>query len=155
SLPSFRSAFMTRAGLSLVTALLVALPVCRGQTPGPAEDDRVHDRPLAVTPAKVEVLHPGEGYPDDTPPPGEPIESEHECAGPLRWWFRGEYLLFFTKDARFPPLVTGGITTDPTPGAIGQAGTLILYGGKIDYQDRNGGRFTLGYFLNDENTLAL
>ncbi|MBI3411808.1 MAG: BBP7 family outer membrane beta-barrel protein [Planctomycetes bacterium] len=141
---------MTKWVLSLLTASFVALPASRGQTPGPPSD-----APVIITPAKVEILHPGEGYPDDTPAPGQPIEGEHEGAGPLRFWFRGEYLLWFTKDARFPPLVTGGITTDPLPGVIGQSGTSVLYGGKIDYQDRNGGRFALGYFFNNKNTLSL
>jgi hypothetical protein len=132
--------------LCLGMALSVGLPLCRGQDAGD---------PPVIIPAKVEVLPAGTGYPDDTPSAGEPVQGEHELTVLPRFWVRGEYLLWFSKDNQFPALLNAGFTTAPRPGAFGQPGTQILFGGTVDYEERHGGRFSLGYFLDDENRLAL
>lgn len=47
-----------------------------------------------------------------------------------------------------PALVTTGSATDQLPGALGQPGTQILFGGSsLNDDDRSGGRFTLGRWL--------
>jgi hypothetical protein len=63
---------------------------------------------------------------------------------------RGEYLLWQIRRGGAPPLVT---TTRGTPGpgnfgAIGQPGTVALFQGPLDYEERSGGRVTVGYFFD-------
>src|SRR5207253_2456566 len=60
-----------------------------------------------------------------------------------------EYLLWFTKGGHVPPLVTTGPVA--SNGILGQPGTVILFGGPgttLDNDVRQGGRFTLGYWLD-------
>jgi hypothetical protein len=57
----------------------------------------------------------------------------------LEWWYRGSSI---------PPLVTAGSPLDTIPGAIGQSGTRILYGGsRTDPEGTPGGRGRLGGWL--------
>ncbi|MBN2472963.1 MAG: BBP7 family outer membrane beta-barrel protein [Pirellulales bacterium] len=63
-------------------------------------------------------------------------------------WMRLDYLLWWTKGSRLPPLVTTSPVGDP-PGILGQANTETLFGGGLI----NGGasstyRLTLGYWLD-------
>lgn len=67
-----------------------------------------------------------------------------------RFWLRAEYLLWWTRGDQSPPLVTTGVPgTTPLPGALGQPGTSVLYGGTGgDNRPRSGGRFTAGFWLD-------
>lgn len=57
----------------------------------------------------------------------------------IQWWYRGGFL---------PPLVTAGSPSDPIPGALGQPGTRVLYGGgPVDSEWSPGGRARLGGFF--------
>src|SRR5262245_7150744 len=76
--------------------------------------------------------------------------SEHGA-----WRFVGEYLLWWTKNARVPPLLTTGPTTDARPGALGQPFTKLLYGDNLDFQERHGGRFTLEIQLGSGSAWSL
>ncbi len=89
-------------------------------------------------------------------PVAEDAESaEDQVERPERFWFRSEFMLWWIKTANFPALVTTGNITDPAPGALGSASTRVLFGGAgIDFQDRTGGRFTAGYWLDDEHQLG-
>lgn len=60
----------------------------------------------------------------------------------LVWWLRGDNL---------PPLVTfGGFNDAPFAGALGQPGTVLVFGGDgVSTGAHSGGRFTLGYALAD------
>ena len=85
-------------------------------------------------------------------------EEPEERAG--RFYFRGEYLLWFTKLMKSPPLVTTAPTptTSPPPsfGFIGQPGTQILYGGgPIGDSFHQGARFTTGLWLDDCQTCGV
>ena len=71
--------------------------------------------------------------------------------GQNRFWFRGEYLLWWTAGAHIPPLLTTSPagTSQANSGVLGQPGTTILFGNQtLDEGTRNGGRLTLGYWLN-------
>lgn len=82
--------------------------------------------------------------------------AEDRTERQARFWFRTEFMLWFIKPANFPALVTTGNFTDPRPGALDQSSTNVLFGGAgIDFQDRSGGRFTGGYWLDDERQLGL
>lgn len=73
-----------------------------------------------------------------------------------RVWLRAEYLLWWIKPANFPPLVTTGPYTEPRPGALDSLGTSVVFGQRgMDYQDRSGGRFTLGGWVGDDELWAL
>lgn len=80
--------------------------------------------------------------------------EEHKPAH--RLWFRAEYLLWWIKDADTPPLVTTGPATVARPGALDSPGTVVLFGGaNIDANVRNGGRFLLGWWADEEHSLGL
>jgi hypothetical protein len=69
-----------------------------------------------------------------------------DCFPYRRLWIRTEYLLWQTKHAHIPPLVTSSPAT--SLGVIGQPGTEVLLGGSLDYEEQSGGRFTLGVWLD-------
>jgi hypothetical protein len=53
-----------------------------------------------------------------------------------------------------PPLVTTGSTT--SQGILGQPGTTVLFGGSaVDYGPQSGARFTAGYWLDCDQTVAV
>lgn len=69
------------------------------------------------------------------------------------FWMRGEYLLWTIKNSGFPPIVT----TSPAAslGVLGQPGTRVLFGNSIDNEERSGGRFTIGGWINESETIGL
>ena len=89
--------------------------------------------------------------------------------GPVgRYWLRAEYLLWWTKGADSPALVTTGPpgTIRDLAGVLGANGTETLFGGRILDGSRSGARFRLGkwcdqcqwigfetdfFFLSDQN----
>ncbi|MBI3408029.1 MAG: BBP7 family outer membrane beta-barrel protein [Planctomycetes bacterium] len=82
--------------------------------------------------------------------------------GPARIWARGEYLLWWVKNAPIPvPLVTTGDPNDGFPlvnsaGAIGMPATRVLFGGSdVDYGATSGMRFTLGGWVGDNQTFGI
>jgi hypothetical protein len=77
----------------------------------------------------------------------EPDNCLYVNAEALLWWIKG------TKP---PPLVTAGSANDQFPGALGQPGTTVLFGGRtIDQDPFGGGRFTLGLWCNECHTLGI
>jgi len=76
------------------------------------------------------------------------------CGPPGRFWFSAEYLYWWTKDSRLPPLVTRGSPTDAIPGAIGQPGTQGLFGGDTGGEGQSGARFDAGFWLNECQTIG-
>jgi hypothetical protein len=85
-----------------------------------------------------------------------------DCCAPQRprWWFRGEYLLWWLDAADLPPIVTTG-TIDPTnpfdrPGQLGQPDTRVLLGGdSFGANPFSGGRFTAGGWLDAERLIGV
>jgi hypothetical protein len=73
---------------------------------------------------------------------------------PARGGFYGgaEYLLWWLRKGNVPPLVTHGDPKDTPTGALGKPGTTVLFGGnRFGAADPfSGGRFTLGYWLGNE-----
>src|SRR4029077_2353109 len=74
-----------------------------------------------------------------------------------RIWLRAEALYWWTKAAPVPvPLVTLGSAAGTIPGALGQPGTSLLLGNQdVTLPGQGGGRFTLGFSLDPEQTAAL
>jgi hypothetical protein len=78
------------------------------------------------------------------------------CSSQPRWWFSTEYLLWWvSKGPLSTPLVTTGSPTDAPPGALGQPGTQVLFGGSgLDYGTFSGLRATLGGYFGAQGTLG-
>ncbi len=86
--------------------------------------------------------------------------------GAFRFWARGEYLLWWVKNAPMPvPIVTtgdpnvgfnGGVGTVNIAGASGQPGTRTLFGdSNVGLGAFSGMRFTLGGWLSDEQIVGI
>lgn len=78
------------------------------------------------------------------------------CCKPRRFYARGEYLMWWMSGATAPPLAT----TSPDGTPIDEAGVLpdaeILFPTeRLGIDGRPGGRFTLGYWLNDCETWGI
>src|SRR5204863_9357021 len=86
----------------------------------------------------------------------EPCGSEEGGGHDGRVWARAEYLLWWIKDGHAPPLVTTGSPAEVPTGAFGQANTRILDDGSdLSRGTYSGGRFTLGLWLNECQTLGV
>ena len=66
-----------------------------------------------------------------------------------RLWFTTDYLMWWTKSGSSPPLVTSGSTFDFNPGALGQHGTQVLFGGTLDPGMFSGLRLNGGFWITD------
>jgi hypothetical protein len=80
------------------------------------------------------------------------IDTDY-CGPPGEFWLRGEYLLWWLKGDRLPPLVTTG--PPASGGVLGQPGVSTLFG--TDSVERNpfsGGRFTGGVWFDSSYTLG-
>jgi hypothetical protein len=68
-------------------------------------------------------------------------------------WFEADYLLWWTKQANVPALVTSAV--DPSAGVLGPADSQTLFdGGKVGDAE-SGGRFTLGFWLFDAKSVGV
>lgn len=77
---------------------------------------------------------------------------------PHCFWISAEYLLWWTKNARTPPLVTTGslaVSQPPFLGAIGRPDTVVLFGGSIDTDVHSGGRFGAGVWFDECQTCGI
>jgi hypothetical protein len=71
-----------------------------------------------------------------------------------KFYASAEYLLWQIRDSNFPVLLT--TSPPPSTGILGQRGTVVLFGGnEVDNEERSGGRFTAGYWLDDCETQAI
>jgi hypothetical protein len=78
------------------------------------------------------------------------------CCFPNRWYGTAEYLLWFIRGQPLPPLLTTGSLADMTPGALGQPGTTVLYGGNsISNNPYSGVRLRGGYWFGPCHGLGL
>lgn len=96
----------------------------------------------------------------DKPAVPEASEAIRTASGGCReerFWFTADYLLWWMKNSPVPaPLITLGDPGDRVPGALGQPGTQVLYGGSGDQLGAfSGVRLGVGFWLDRERTLAL
>ncbi|MCS6977838.1 MAG: BBP7 family outer membrane beta-barrel protein [Gemmatales bacterium] len=138
------------AGFVVLTALAVGL--AEESSPSPADVSS----PVGVF---AEVV-----LPSDAPPPGpqSPVALQWPWVypyaasnnAPRNIWLDAEYVLWWSKEARLPPLVTGG--PPGSTGILGQPDTTILAGATdLDHNHRSGGRFTAGLWLDYDQTLGI
>jgi hypothetical protein len=92
-----------------------------------------------------------------TQPPetGGEMPSPATPAGPLpRAWQRMEYLLWWVRDTRLPPLITAN--SSGTVPVLSDASTTVVPGTtSVDNKDRSGGRFTVGFALDSDQTIGV
>ncbi|MEX2139240.1 MAG: BBP7 family outer membrane beta-barrel protein [Pirellulales bacterium] len=85
---------------------------------------------------------------------GEFACTSHDCARPWDMWVRGEYLTWWGEGTSLPALVT--TATGSGSGILSDSDTQVLFGGhKVDNDQRDGGRFTLGAWLDEEHRMAI
>ncbi len=79
------------------------------------------------------------------------------CAPPTHcFWITTEGLVWWLKGQHVPPLVTAGLPIAALPGALGQPGTVVLFGGKMEGDDARGGaRIHAGWWFDEEHTLGV
>jgi hypothetical protein len=76
-------------------------------------------------------------------------------SNPERVWIGSEYLMWWTQGSHLPPLVTTGPAGAAPMAALGRPGTSVLFGGNVDGEERSGGRFWGGLWLNSEQTVGV
>ncbi|HEY1859023.1 MAG TPA: BBP7 family outer membrane beta-barrel protein, partial [Gemmataceae bacterium] len=118
-----------------------------------APDDK--NEPIATTPPPRLAAKPLDCT---TAVLGKPrnASTEETVANPTRLYGSAEYLLWWTKSDHAPPLVTTGPAS--SNGILGQPGTQVLFGGpgtSLNSDVRQGGRFTLGYWLDSCQQCAI
>ncbi|MFL5342699.1 MAG: BBP7 family outer membrane beta-barrel protein [Gemmataceae bacterium] len=88
---------------------------------------------------------------------GDACEAARQvCGPPGRVWASAEYLLWWTKGDRLPPLVTTGPANAALPGSIGAPGTTTIFGNTTGNSNPvSGGRFTIGFWLNCRQTIGI
>ena len=75
---------------------------------------------------------------------------------PALIWGNIEFLGWWRKGRETPPLVTIGDPADAVPGAIGEPGTQLLFGGdRIGERIRPGGRINLGVWIDPYETVGV
>ena len=80
--------------------------------------------------------------------------EESFCESRSRLFFRADYLLWWRKGARLPPLVT--TSADVPPGVLGESTTEILFGNSTVFDGgRSSARLRLGYWLDPCETVAV
>jgi hypothetical protein len=87
-----------------------------------------------------------------------PVVDTAPAYSPSTGWIDAEALLWWTKGAHLPPLVTASPpgTAPGNVGVLGTPGTITLFGGSNDSRGMTpGGRLTAGYWLDCEQTCAI
>lgn len=91
------------------------------------------------------------------PVPGRPALPDMVYVVTAKFWFRADALLWWTKSAPAPqPIVTTGSPTDAVPGAVGQPGTQVVFGGaNYGFSYIGGVRFETGVWLDPGRVVGL
>lgn len=75
---------------------------------------------------------------------------------PPRFWGSKEFLFWWVKHGPTPPLVTSGDPGNAAPGALGQAGTQVLFGNSgLNYGPLLGGRIVFGGWFDSSRQIGL
>lgn len=142
------TALLAGAGLALAEPPAPSLPAPRALAAATNEvpaDQAVPAGPFGPPPGAVD----GAG-----PVPPSACSLSGPCGPPERWWVGGEYLLWWLKESRFPPLLTTGPRS--SLGIIGQPGTRVLVGDdNLDRPQRSGGRLTAGGWITEYQGFGL
>src|SRR5207237_3203376 len=88
----------------------------------------------------------------ESAPAAPAVEPDDGWKAPVwgsSFWAEADYLMWWYRGGSLPPLVTAGSPTDPIPAALGQPGTVVLFGGgRAEPEWVPGGRLRLGGAAN-------
>src|SRR5262249_36546591 len=145
---------MSRFGCLALLAVLASWTTATAQSPyAPASPGG----PVAVLGAPVvspPTVSPPAVRGGDAARAHEPCVGGHgPCPPAGRFWASGEYLLWWIRDSHLPPLVTAG--PPASGGILGHPDTVVLFGGPTDNEERSGGRFRAGYWLDGQQTFGV
>lgn len=89
------------------------------------------------------------------PAPPEIVYAPYNL--PTRFWLRTDLLVWWSRPAPLPaPLLTLGSAADAIPGALGQPGTRVLYGGhSVSLPGAGGLRLEFGMWLDPNQLFSL
>jgi hypothetical protein len=145
---------MSRTGCLTLLTVLASWTFATAQTPyapaAPADPRAVVGAPVASDPTI---------FPPEVQGGGDACAQEPHAGwdGPsppdARFWASGEYLLWWIRDSHLPPLVTA--SAPASGGILGQPGTVVLFGGRTDNEERSGGRFRAGFWLDSEQIIGI
>ncbi len=143
---------MTRCLLGVLLSLGVGAGTSLAQNPPLA--------PWTLTPPGTVTLPmtlPADGTPARPNPDDGPIWILPPSQTAPLLTVSAEYLMWWVSKAPLPvPLVVTGSPTDPVPGALGQPGTKILYGGNgVDYGLLSGMRYDATLWLDPDSRVGL
>jgi hypothetical protein len=149
---------MRSALLGSVSAVLAASAAAWAQAPAPV---LTQASPPAAAAQPADMAQPADTLPAPeataAPDGAEPRYVGPPLPPPGRFYVDGEFLLWFSKPNKLPPLVTTGRINDvSSTAAVGEPGTNIAFGNQpIDGQTRVGGRLRAGAWLNAEETCGI
>jgi hypothetical protein len=172
---------MRKGFLSALTAILTGAGVALAQTPGSPSAPEAQTaaaptpKPLtlaqATTPAEPSRPGPDSGptAPDAAGTTGRASDTAAGTKIPKeivqiqimsgQFYGTADYIYWWAKGHRVPPLVTTGpvvTPASPAAAALGQPGTVVLFGGSdLDNEARSGARFTAGYWFDPAQTLGV
>ncbi len=99
-----------------------------------------------------EIIYDDDGFYDD----GQPDLEHCQYVPSSQFWIRADYLSWWTNGNQLPALITTGLAADAVPGALGQPGTNVLFGGGVANSDtRSSYRMTLGYWGDTYRVLGM
>ena len=139
-------------GIALLTVAQVCLAQSSVRALPPTENAAGTPSPSGPDPNKGEAL-----APDDQPPPARvwPVLAQ-PGVGPA-FWADADYLMWWMRHGPLSaPLLTTGDPTNAVPGALGQPGTRVLFGGSgLDYGTFSGGRLMVGGWLDSDQAIGI
>lgn len=140
----------------LVTAPLRAQPP---PVPTPEQPSSTVVNPgIDFVPQRPQLMDPsiwgGAGRPPLNPNATAPyVPGPGDLADPYRLYGGAEYLLWWIRAERLPPLITTSSAADR--GILGQPTTTILWGNQgVSRETFSGMRYTIGYWFGEEPTAA-
>jgi hypothetical protein len=146
---------MKKAFLALSASLLAGITSSLAQEPqqGPPSPEAGSAAAELLKGVDVKLLTAADvaPVPPAAQPPTEAMVPEAACMPNNRFWTSAEYLLWWIKGSPLPPLMTQG-----PPGLLGAPGVNVVLGGdELNDNQRSGGRFSAGYYLDDNRTWAV
>ncbi len=155
---AMRYVFLAAAAIGLAVS-------SRGQAQDPTKSTATtavitEDSPPETLPTEprlaVDVAPPGPPPLAPTAAPPPPLFADAGLDGfSTRYWIGVDYLMWWTKGDRVPALVSSGSPNDPIPGALGQPGTQVLFGGDYNSRMRSGVRLRGGYWFTPDQTFGI
>jgi hypothetical protein len=146
---------MRKGLLAAAAGLIAQAGLAWGQAPAPLPPLRPQNMPARAVEKSAPSGTQQVSFVSEAPIPvdSDVVPSEWEgdgceCERPSgpRCWGGADYLMWWVRNGPTPPLVTtGNPSVLPAPGALGAAGTRILFGDSdLEYGTFAGGRITVG-----------